>query len=40
MKGRWKGEPPHPGPLLHKSVEEREKTREVSLQEPTVRFQN
>jgi len=37
MKGRmgvWK--PPLPGPLLHKCVEEREKTPEVSLHEPAV----
>jgi hypothetical protein len=37
MKGRrrrW--EPPLPGPLLHKCVEEREKTPGVSLHEPTV----
>jgi len=29
-------EPPHPGPLLHKCVEEREKAREVALHQPAV----
>jgi hypothetical protein len=33
MKG---GKPPLPGPLLHKFVEEREKTPELSLHEPAV----
>jgi len=34
MKGRMnQGKPPLPGPLLHKFVEEREKTPEVSLHE-------
>ena len=32
---QW-GEPPLPGPLLHKCVEEREKTPEPSLHEPAV----
>jgi len=39
MKGRmrvWK--PPLPGHLLHKCVEEREKTPEVSLHEPPWQF--
>jgi hypothetical protein len=31
---RWN--PPHPSPLLHKCVEEREKTQEASLHEPAV----
>jgi hypothetical protein len=29
--------PPHPTPLLHKYVEEREKTRDVFLHEPAAR---
>jgi hypothetical protein len=38
MKGRMKGgEPPLPGPLLHKFVEEREKRPELSLHEPAVK---
>jgi hypothetical protein len=37
MKGRMRGwEPPLPGPLLHKCVEERENTRQVFLLEPAV----
>ena len=35
--GRGGSKPPHPAPLLHKGVEERENTREVSLHEPAVR---
>jgi hypothetical protein len=41
MKGRmrsWK--PPLPDPLLHKCVEERENTPEVSLHEPVVRVED
>jgi hypothetical protein len=37
MKGRMRGwKPPLPGPLLHKGVEEREKSQELALHEPAV----
>jgi hypothetical protein len=39
MEGRMRGrKPPLPGPLLHKYVEERENTPELSLHEPAVWF--
>ena len=37
-EGRMRGgEPPHPGPLLHKYVEERENTRKLLFHEPALK---